>query len=439
MTAVGDTFSGIFCASNHDNGADTGAQFANVSFLRNFTGTPGTSNFQLTDTNGNPVGFSIDPFVFNYQLDLVPVIGSIGIAAKGDFNSNGKQDFVWPDSNASFSMFEYDAGAAQNVAKTDLGAVGSGWSILGSAHFSNASTSQMLTDYTPNGTMTLWWVSNGALTGVDIGQRWPNIGFITNAQFTDNGGANISDFLVTNLVDHHLYDWWIDGTNTLQGIDLGAYWSNVALVAPGQFTANGGTNLLVNNTLDHHLYDWWIDGNNTLQGIDLGAYWSNVQLVTVGRFDNNSSNTQMLVQNPLDHHLYEWWITPQGQLSGIDLGAYWGNVQLIGNSHFNNSSANDELLIHNTADGHFYEWWIANNQLQGVDLGLSVSTGVSGSSGMMSNSGSASPQSSSLLVQAMASFGSNGAVANSNSALLGPDPSQQSALAAPIDGHLAHA
>jgi hypothetical protein len=210
-------------------------------------------------------------------------------------------------------------------------------------------------------------------------------------------------------------------------------------VATGQFTANGGANLLVNNTLDHHLYDWWIDGNNTLQGIDLGAYWSNVQLVTVGRFDNNSSNTQMLVQNPLDHHLYEWWITPQGQLSGIDLGAYWGNVQLIGNSHFNNSSANDELLIHNTADGHFYEWWIANNQLQGVDLGLSVSTGVSGSSGMMSNSGSASPQSSSLLVQAMASFGSNGAVANSNSALLGPDPSQQSALAAPIDGHLAHA
>jgi hypothetical protein len=39
----------------------------------------------------------------------------------------------------------------------------------------------------------------------------------------------------------------------------------------------------------------------------------------------------------------------------------------------------------------------------------------------------------------MASFGAGGAVASSSSALLGPDPSQQSALAAPIDGHLSHA
>jgi hypothetical protein len=38
-----------------------------------------------------------------------------------------------------------------------------------------------------------------------------------------------------------------------------------------------------------------------------------------------------------------------------------------------------------------------------------------------------------LLVQAMASFGSSGAPVNSSSALLGADPSQQSALAAPID------
>jgi hypothetical protein len=44
---------------------------------------------------------------------------------------------------------------------------------------------------------------------------------------------------------------------------------------------------------------------------------------------------------------------------------------------------------------------------------------------------------SSLLVQAMASFGSSGAPVNSSGA--GVDPSQQSALAAPIDQHLAQA
>jgi hypothetical protein len=39
----------------------------------------------------------------------------------------------------------------------------------------------------------------------------------------------------------------------------------------------------------------------------------------------------------------------------------------------------------------------------------------------------------------MASFGSSGAPVNSSGALLGADPSQQSALAAPIDQHLAQA
>jgi Cellulase (glycosyl hydrolase family 5) len=425
-----------------------------------------------------------------------PVTGAVALVGSGDFNGNGKGEFAWRGSNGSMSEWEYDP-AAQTLTVTNLGPVDPGWMSFGSSHFlngSNAGTSQMLMDYVPTGTMTLWWVSNGALTGIDLGQNWPNIGFITNAHFTDNGGANISDFLVTNLVDQHLYDWWIGADSVLHGIDLGPYWSNVALVAPGQFTANGGTNLLVNNTvdnhlydwwitpqgaltgidlgpywsnvaavatgqfvagtntnllvtntLDNHLYDWWIGDNGALQGIDLGAYWANVQIVTVGRFDNNSLNTEMLVQNTVDHHLYEWWITPQGALTGIDLtassGIPWSNLQLIGNSHFNNASADDQLLVRNTSDGHFYQWWIADNQLTGVDLGPSVfaaGVGSTPSTAAGASLPSSSPDSTALMVQSMASFGAGGSAINSTSPLAAVDLSQQSALAAPIDPQLPH-
>src|SRR5436190_10422756 len=76
-----------------------------------------------------------------------------------------------------------------------------------------------------------------------------------------------------------------------------------------------------------------------LKGIDLGAYWSNVQLVAVDLFDNKvpTNKDEMLVQNTVDHHLYEWWINSQNQLTGIDLGPYWSNVQLIGHAHYNES------------------------------------------------------------------------------------------------------
>jgi hypothetical protein len=229
--------------------------------------------------------------------------------------------------------------------------------------------------------------------------------------------------------------------------------------------------------------------------MDLGPVWANVQLVTVGRFDNRTTNTEMLVQNTIDHHLYEWWITSQGQLTGIDLGPHWINVQLIGNSHYNNNSAFNELLVRNTSDGHFYEWWIANNQLTGVDLGASPSTSatvadnssgaVAGSSITVANSGTGaavtasavaeevaaigagagpssggkvamaglpaassgidtslpatSTDSTSLLVQSMASFGASNAVADSTGALPATDPSQPPTLAMTIEQHPAHA
>ena len=49
LQAVGTSFDGVFSASNDDNG--TAAQFANVTFQRDFTGTPGTSSFQLTNSS----------------------------------------------------------------------------------------------------------------------------------------------------------------------------------------------------------------------------------------------------------------------------------------------------------------------------------------------------------------------------------------------------
>jgi probable HAF family extracellular repeat protein len=456
----------------------------------------------VTDLFGNPAQEASRSLTVQRIYVPSPDATALTIDALGDFNASGNTEFVWRNGSAVMSTAEYDA-TAQTVTKMSLGGVPS-WAVLGSGHFSDANgssstNSQMLMDYVPNGTMTLWWIGAGAVTGIDLGQRWINVGFIGAGQFVTTPGV-LTNFLVTNLTDHHLYDWWITPQNQLGGVDLtatsGASWSNVGLVAAGQFTANGGTNFLVNNTVDNHLYDWWINSNNTLGGIDLGPYWSNVtlvgtgqfttnggtnflvtntadhhlydwwisgstlggidltatsgiswsnvQLVTVGQFDNRSATTELLVQNTVDHHLYEWWITSQGQLDGIDLGPYWANVQLIGSGHYNGNSANDELLVHNTVDGHYYEWWIANNQLQGVDLGPSMSASGSSSSSMTIDGGgtaaaSLAPASTSRLVQAMASFGSTGSLVNSSGLPSGTDPSQQqSALAAPIDQHLAH-
>ena len=283
-----------------------------------------------------------------------------------------------------------------------------------------------------------------ALNGINLGQQWPNIGFISSGQFTNLGGANITNFLVTNAIDHHIYDWWVSPQNQLTGFDLtartGVPWVNVNIVTTGQFTANGGTNLLVSNNIDHHLYDWWITSNNTLGGIDLGPYWGNVSIVANGQFTTNGG-TNFLVSNNIDHHLYDWWIGSNNTLQGIDLGAYWSNVQLVAVGRFDNNTTNTQMLVQNTADHHLYEWWIT---AQGGGAAGAAAGGVGAdavnSAGLLDAPTPAVPASSdptALMAQAMASFGTGGAL---NSApLLTSDPAPQSAFGAAADPRSAHA
>lgn len=71
LTSVDNSFYGIFSASNADNGTD--ALYASATFQRDYTGTPGTGTFQLTNSSGGAVSPSIDPFVFSDTVSSNPV------------------------------------------------------------------------------------------------------------------------------------------------------------------------------------------------------------------------------------------------------------------------------------------------------------------------------------------------------------------------------
>jgi len=190
---------------------------------------------------GDYSGSAVDPsndnsFWFFDEYALAPAKGQIVVRGEGNFldPSNGKpaSDSVWSDNNNLLWKWHYNS-TLQVVNTTALmnpsGTApmdASGWTVVASAPWrSDAGIDQMLMKYAPDGTMTLWWTArdgkNEKLTGINLGQRWTNVDYIKGGQFTANGGTN---FLVNNTADQHLYDWWIDN-DTLQGIDLGAYWS----------------------------------------------------------------------------------------------------------------------------------------------------------------------------------------------------------------------
>jgi PEP-CTERM motif len=82
LTSVGNNFYGVFSASNADNG--TLASYLNTNpdlFQRLFSGTVGTGTFQLVDSTGAIVPFSIDPIFFSGTSSSVttPEPGSLAL------------------------------------------------------------------------------------------------------------------------------------------------------------------------------------------------------------------------------------------------------------------------------------------------------------------------------------------------------------------------
>jgi hypothetical protein len=80
LQSAGLTFAGTFAAPTIDDG--TLGVFPNgVTFLRSYSGAPGTPSFALNDGLGNPVANSIDPFFFTQTLDPVPEPGTLALTA----------------------------------------------------------------------------------------------------------------------------------------------------------------------------------------------------------------------------------------------------------------------------------------------------------------------------------------------------------------------
>jgi autotransporter passenger strand-loop-strand repeat protein len=79
LISVGNTFFGIFSAANADNGTDA-SFYSSTTFQRDFTGSAGTANFQLT-ANGNPVSASIDPFFFSFTAAITVSSGTTTVSS----------------------------------------------------------------------------------------------------------------------------------------------------------------------------------------------------------------------------------------------------------------------------------------------------------------------------------------------------------------------
>jgi hypothetical protein len=420
LSGRGNTFYGIFSASNADDG--TNASFTNLTFNRNFTGTPGTSSFQLIDTSGNAIASSIDPFFFSYSIlnPPPPVATNANMVLR--HSGSGQYEI-------------YNLGNNSILAAAWLGQVGTDWGFVTLGGFSGSDTSDMMLRNSATGAFQVYDVSNNNITGTaalgTVGLNWQVAGFGNFSSLGETDmmlrNANTGGFQVYDIANNQITGTAFMGTVGLEW-QVGGF---------GNFSSRGTSDMLLRNSNTGGLQVYDIDSNQITGTAFMGTIGLEWQFSGFGDFSGGSGETDMIMRNANTGTLLVYDIA-NNQITGASvLGTVGLDWQFAGVAPIHAPGASD-LVLRNANTGAFEVYDIANNQIIGAaslgQVGLDWRLGgfaASAPTASMGGSGN-SPASTSQLVQAMAGFGGGSGVAESlNTAPPAPDTAQQPLLTTP--------
>ena len=431
LTGIGNTFYGIFSALNEDDG--TNASFTNVTFNRLFTGTPGTSNFQLTDANGNAVASSIDPFFFSDSI-LNPASPPSTTANMVLRNAG----------NGTYQI--YNLGNNRILASYWLNQVVTDWGFVTLGGFNDSDTSDMLLRNSTSGAFQVYNVApnnNNNITGsaslgtVGLNWQFSGIGNFSSLGETDMilRDGNSGGFQVYDIKNNQ-----ITGSAFMGAVGLNWQFSGI-----GNFSGRGTSDMLLRDANTGGLQAYNINSNQITGSAFMGTVGLDWQFSGVGNFSSVPGESDLLLRNSSTGGLQVYNINNNQITGSASIGTVGVDWKFAGVAPVSAPGASD-LVLRNDNTGQFQVYNIANNQIMGSgslgqvgldwQLGGFAPTGSTGSMGSSDAPFASSSQpaamdgSTSQLVQAMASFG-GGAASTSNSVPLGDDTSQQPLLTTP--------
>jgi len=429
LTGIGNTFYGVFSASNADNG--TNASLTDVNFNRRFTGTPGTSSFQLTDANGNPVDPSIDPFFFSYSI-LNPAAPP-AVTANMVLRNSG---------NGQYQI--YNLGNNSILASYWLTQVGIDSTFVTLDAFNDGDSSDMLLRNSTSGAFQVYDIapnSNNIIGSTSLGTVGLEWQVLTFGNFDNVGNTDmiLRDLNTAALQVYNLANNQVTGSARLGAVGLEWQFSGV-----GNFSGRDTSDLLLRNSDTGGLQVYNISNNQITGSASLGAVGVDWQFFGVGDFSSVPGESDLLLRNSRTGVLQVYNINNDQITGTASIGTVGVDWVFAGVAPIRAPGASD-LVLRNDNSGAFQVYNVANNQVTGSAPLGAVGTdwqlpqppsGLPGggfaASSPTGTPGSPDVASNAQLVQAMAGFGGgSGADETLNTAPLGADTSQQPLLTMP--------
>jgi hypothetical protein len=330
----------------------------------------------------------------------------------------------------------YDLGNNAILAAYPLGQVGTDWQFVGLGGFQAGDTTDMFlrrqstTD--PAGSFEIYNISNNSVTNAALlGQLGLLGGEVQGFGNFSSRGEN--DMMLREGPGFFVYDI---ANNQITGkFALG----NVALEwhigGFGQFSGNAGEyDMILRNINTGGLQVYDISNNQITNSAFMGAVGLDWQISGFGNFSSRPGETDMIMRNSNTGGLLVYDIANNQVTGATFLGTVGLEWQFAGVAPIHGPGTSD-LVLRNVNTGQFEVYNIAINQITGAvglgQVGLEWQLGGFAADASTASMGS-SDDSTSQLVQAMASFGSGGGAADgSNTILPNADTQQQPLLTTP--------
>jgi FG-GAP-like repeat len=350
LTSIGDTFYGVFSASNADNGTD--ALFSNVSFQREFTGTPGTASFHLTDANGNPVAFSIDPYFFSYSLLFTPW----DLVASEDFTGDGIIDLMWKDPSTG-STIEWLMSPDGGVGSTPFTPSAEGWNLAATGDFNGDGISDLMWQNATTGNTSEWLMSaNGGLASNPFTPGAQGWNLVANGDF--NGDGTI-DLMWKNASSGVTSEWLMSMNGGLAANPATPSAQGWNLVATGDFDGDGIQDLMWQNASSGVTSEWLMSASGGLASNPVTPGAQGWDVVATGDF-NGDGAIDLMWQNASSGATSEWIMAKNGGLATNPATPSAEGWSLVADGDFNNDGISD-LMWQNLSTGNTSEWLMSAN------------------------------------------------------------------------------
>ena len=309
--------------------------------------TTGNDLNAIQDLAGNDAGW------FNELA-----VKNINAVAPHDFNGDRHSDILFQNvKDGACYIWEMNGLSLVPGGLGQAGpAVGPDWQVKATGDFNGDGRSDFLFQNANDGTCYVWQMDGvqilgGGLIGPAVGKAWQ---IKTTGDFNGDGK---SDFLFQNVNDGSCFVWNIDGFNivgaSLVGPAVGPDWK---IKATGDFNGDGKSDFLFQNANDGSCFVWNMDGFNIvaagLVGPAVGKDW---QIKATGDF-NGDGKSDFLFQNAKDGSTCIWELDGLKILDSGAVGPAVGTDWQIKDTGDFNGDGKSDIVFQNVRDGGCIIW-----------------------------------------------------------------------------------